>query len=219
MVHQEDVQVNADRYIYESWGILRMPEPRLGKCLRPKMHYEVVLCPHILPKSCSKAKASALSQDLLESCIWFSRPVILPLLSQQSLIQPSSGANMAVRNMDNYLWFHIQRADLTMACLLATLCGRGGLLKTIHHMDPLQDPLFWSKGQGKAKSYSKSRSWEKPIGKAWKEFYSLSQFHFSNVGLSCLLPNFWRKVTERPLTCLGRIYRHSYGVFCLEFLA
>ena len=58
----------------------------------------------------------------------------------------------------------------------ATFGGRGGLLKTIHHMDPLQDPLFWSKGQEKAKFYSKCRSWKKPIGKAWREFYSLSWF-------------------------------------------
>ena len=59
----------------------------------------------------------------------------------------------------------------------ATLGGRGGLLKTIHHMNPLQNPLFQSKGQEKAKFYSKSQSWEKPIGKAWREFYSLSRFH------------------------------------------
>ena len=42
---------------------------------------------------------------------------------------------------------------------------------------------------------------------------------FSNVGLSCLLPDFWRKVTERPWTCWGHIYRHPYGAFCPEFLA
>ena len=69
MVHQEEVQVNADRYIYELQGIFRMPEPWLGKCLGPEMRYEVVLCFHILPKSCSKVKADPLSQDLLKSCI------------------------------------------------------------------------------------------------------------------------------------------------------
>ena len=68
MAHQKEVQVNADRYIYESRGIFRMPEWWLGKYLRPEMHYEVVLCPHILPKSCSRVKADALSQDLFESC-------------------------------------------------------------------------------------------------------------------------------------------------------
>ena len=82
--------MNADRYIYESRGILRMPEQWLGKYLRPEMHNEVVSCPHILPKSCSKVKADVLSQDLFESCDWFSRPAILPMLSQQSRIQPPS---------------------------------------------------------------------------------------------------------------------------------
>ena len=68
MTHQKEVQVNADCYIYESQGIFRMPEPWLVKYLGPEMHYEVVLCPHILPKSCSRIKANALSQDLFESC-------------------------------------------------------------------------------------------------------------------------------------------------------
>ena len=40
----------------------------LVKYLGPKMHYQVMLCPHILPKSCSRVKADALSQDLFESC-------------------------------------------------------------------------------------------------------------------------------------------------------
>ena len=61
-----------------------MPEQWLGKYLGPEMCYEVVLCPHILPKSCSKVKADVLSHNLFESCNWFSRPVILPMLSQQS---------------------------------------------------------------------------------------------------------------------------------------
>ena len=61
MAHQKEVQVNTDRYIYKLPGIFRMPERWLGKYLRPEMHYEAVLCPHILP-------ADALSQDLFESC-------------------------------------------------------------------------------------------------------------------------------------------------------
>ena len=60
--------MNTDCYIYKSGGIFRMPERWLGKYLGPKMCYEVVLCPHILPKSCSRVKADALSQDLFESC-------------------------------------------------------------------------------------------------------------------------------------------------------
>ena len=68
MAHQKEVQMNADHYIYESRGIFRMPEWWLGKYLRPEMHYKVVLCPHILPKSCSRVKADALLQDLFESC-------------------------------------------------------------------------------------------------------------------------------------------------------
>ena len=68
MAHQKEVQVNADRYIYKSQGIFRMPERWLGKYLGPKMCYKAVLCPHILPKSCSRVKNDALSQDLLESC-------------------------------------------------------------------------------------------------------------------------------------------------------
>ena len=76
--------MNTDRYIYKLRGIFRMPEWWLGKYLGPKMCYEVVLCTHILPKSCSKVKADALSQDLFEFCNWFSRLAILPTLSQQS---------------------------------------------------------------------------------------------------------------------------------------
>ena len=45
-----------------------MPEWWLGKYLGPEMHYEVALCPHILPKSFSRVKADALLQDLFESC-------------------------------------------------------------------------------------------------------------------------------------------------------
>ena len=45
-----------------------MPDPRLGKCLRPEMCYEAVLCPNILPKSCSRVKPDVLLQDLFESC-------------------------------------------------------------------------------------------------------------------------------------------------------
>ena len=45
-----------------------MPERWLGKYLGPEMRYEVVLCPHILPKSCSRVKTNVLLQDLLESC-------------------------------------------------------------------------------------------------------------------------------------------------------
>ena len=84
MAHQKEVQMNTDRYIYKSQGIFRMPEQWLRKYLRPEMHYKVVLCPRILPKSFSKVKADALLQDLFESCDWFSRPAILPTLSQQS---------------------------------------------------------------------------------------------------------------------------------------
>ena len=76
--------MSTDHYIYKSQGIFRMPERWLGKYLGPEMHYKVVSSPHILPKSCSKVKADALSQDLFESCDRFSRPVILPMLSQQS---------------------------------------------------------------------------------------------------------------------------------------
>ena len=96
MAHKEEVQKNSDCYIYESQGIFRMPEPLLGKCLGSEMHYKAVLCPHILPRSSSRVKPDVLLQDLFESCNWFSRPVILLLLSQQSQIQPFSWANMAV---------------------------------------------------------------------------------------------------------------------------
>ena len=68
MAHQKEVQVNTDCYIYESRGIFRMPEQWLGKYLGPEMCCEVVLCPHILSKSCSRVKADALLQDLFESC-------------------------------------------------------------------------------------------------------------------------------------------------------
>ena len=37
MAHQEEVEWNADCYIYELRGILRMPEPRLRKCLGPEI--------------------------------------------------------------------------------------------------------------------------------------------------------------------------------------
>ena len=49
--------------------------------------------------------------------------------------------------------FHsiLSRLTLQSTSAWATLGGRGGLLKTIHHIDPLQDPLFWSKGQEKAR--------------------------------------------------------------------
>ena len=40
----------------------------LGSISELRCGYEVVLCPHILPKSCSRVKADALSQDLFESC-------------------------------------------------------------------------------------------------------------------------------------------------------
>ena len=68
MANQKEVQVNADHYIHESQGIFRMPERWLGKYLGPIMHYEAVLCPHILPKSCSRVKADVLSQDLFKCC-------------------------------------------------------------------------------------------------------------------------------------------------------
>ena len=57
-----------------------MPERWLGKYLGPEMHYEVALCPHILPKSCSRVKANTLLQDLFESCDWFFRSAIPPML-------------------------------------------------------------------------------------------------------------------------------------------
>ena len=57
-----------------------MPEQWLGKYLGPEMCYKVALCPGILPKSCSRVKADALSQDLFESCDWFFRSAILPTL-------------------------------------------------------------------------------------------------------------------------------------------
>ena len=60
MAHQKEVQVSADHYIYKMRGIFRMHEWWLGKYLGPKMHYEAVLCPHILPKSCSRVKTDAL---------------------------------------------------------------------------------------------------------------------------------------------------------------
>ena len=96
MAHQKEGQKNSDHYIYELQGIFRIPELQLGKCLKPEMHYEAVLCTHILPKCCSKVKPDALLWDLFESCKWFSRPAILLSLSGQSRIQPSSWANTAV---------------------------------------------------------------------------------------------------------------------------
>ena len=65
---------------------------------------------------------------------------------------------MAVCCADDYLTVHTQRVDLTGHVHGQPLVEGELSLKTIHHMDPLQDPLFWSKGQGKAKFYSKSQS-------------------------------------------------------------